>query len=106
MKLLVPAVLNERLRERAGQLERLTAVIGRDVAIWRARLARHRVAVAVLGGGLAGVVFATRWRSMVRLAGVVTSASVRAAALSMVARARVERVVQKEWARARRTGSA
>jgi hypothetical protein len=105
MKLLVPAALHERLRERAGQLDRLTAAIARDVNVWRARLARHRVAIAAVGGGMAGLVFATRWRSMLRLAGVVASASVRAAALSMVARARVERVVQKEWARATRTGS-
>ena len=105
MKLLVPAALNERLRERAGRLEQLTTLIARDVAVWRARMARHRVALGVVGGGVAGIVFATRWRSMLRLAGTVTSATVRAAALSMVARARVERVVQKEWARARRTAS-
>jgi len=105
MKLLVPAALNERLSERASQLERLTTAIVRDVTVWRARLARHRFAIAALGGGVAGIVFATRWRSMLRLAGVVAGASVRAAALSMVARARVERVVQREWARATRTGS-
>jgi len=101
MKLLVPAALNERLRERAGRLEQLSTAIARDVAVWRARLARHRVAISMVGGGLAGMVFAARWRSILRVAG----ATVRAVALSMVARARVERVVQKEWARARRTDS-
>ena len=105
MKLLVPAALNERLRERAGRLEQLSTAIARDVAVWRARLARHRVAISMVGGGLAGMVFAARWRSILRVAGAVTGATVRAVALSMVARARVERVVQKEWARARRTDS-
>jgi len=103
MKLLVPTTLNERLRERAGQLDRLTNALAHDVRIWRARLVQHRVAIAVVGGGIAGAAFATRWRSMLRIATVVVGSAVRATALSMLARARVERAVRKEWTRARRT---
>src|SRR5258706_12050961 len=103
MKLLVPAALNERLQAHAGQLDRLANALAYEVANWRARLARHRVAIAVIGGGIAGVAFARHWRSMSRLASVIIGATVRATALSMVARARVERAVQKEWVRARRT---
>jgi hypothetical protein len=103
MKLLVPAILNERLRERAAQLDRLTSALSSGIAVWRVRVARHRVAVAVVGGGIAGVAFASHWRSLLRIAAVMVGAAIRATALSAVARARVERAVQKEWARARRT---
>ena len=103
MKLRAPAILNERLRERAAQLNRLTLALSSDIAVWRARLERHRVAVAVVGGGIAGVAFASHWRSLLRMATVIVGAAVRATALSAVARARVERAVQKEWARATRT---
>jgi NADH dehydrogenase FAD-containing subunit len=103
MKLATPAALNERLRQRAAQLDRLADALSRDVAVWRARFARHRVAVAIVGGGIAGVAVAARWRSLLRLATVVIGATVRTTALSMLARARVERAVQEELARARRT---
>jgi len=99
----VPAALDERLRVRAARLDRLANALAQGVAVWRARLSRHRVAVAVVGGGIAGVAVATRWRSMLRTATVIAGAAVRAMALSMVARARVERAVHKEWTRATRT---
>ena len=102
MKLATPAALNERLRERAAQLDCLADALSSGVAVWRARFARHRVAVAMVGGGIAGVAAATRGRSLLRLVAVVIGAMVRTTALSMVARARVDRAVQEEWARARR----
>ena len=105
MKLIAPAALNDRLHERAGQLEQLTNALAHGVGIWRARLARHRVAIAAIGGGIAGVAFATRWQSLARLTTTVVGAAVRATALSMLARARVERAVRNESVRASRTNS-
>jgi len=105
MKLIAPAALNDRLRQRSGELEELANALAHGVGIWRARLARHRVAVAAIGGGIAGIAFATRWRSLARLITAVVGASVRATALSMLARARVEHALRKESARATRTVS-
>ena len=103
MKLTTPARLRERLRERSDRLDRLAGILSATVAVWRARLARHRVAVAALGGGIAGIAFAARWRSLVRIGMTLTGAAVRAAALSAIASARVNRAVSAQVARATRT---
>src|SRR5690349_18844624 len=103
MKLVVPAQLTERLSARSEQLDRLARAMAQSVAILRARIQEHRVAISVVGGGIAGMAFATHWRSMARFAVVLAGAATRATALSLVARARVERAVRKEWARASRT---
>ena len=103
MKLIAPARLNERLRERGERVDRLGLTLADTLIIWRMRLARHRVAIAMLGGGIAGAAFALRWRSLLRFTALLAGAVVRATALSAVTRARVNRVVRKEWSRATRT---
>ena len=103
MKLVAPAQLTERLHARGEQLDRLAEAMGQAAAVLRARIKQHRVAIAVAGGGIAGMAFATRWRSLVRLLGVIVGAATRATALSLVARARVARAVRNEWVRASRT---
>ena len=102
MKLILPALLVERLRERGARLERLAHAIADDIAVWRARARRHRLAIAVLGGGIAGAALASRWRSLLRFGAFAVGATVRAAALSAVARARVRRAVAAHLARASR----
>lgn len=103
MKLIVPAPLTEQLRERTERLERLANAIANDVAGWRAYLARHRVAVAVLGGGAIGMTLAMRWRSLLRFGAAAVSTGLRAAVLSAIARARVQRLIADHLARASRT---
>ena len=103
MKLVAPARLRKRLRERDKRLDGLAITLAATVAVWRARLVRHRLAIAVLGGGIAGVTVATRWRSLVHVGAALVAAAVRAAALSTVARARVNRAVAAHLSRASRT---
>lgn len=93
MKLIAPARLAERLQERGERLDRLSRTIADTVTVWRARLYRHRVAIAALGGGIAGMSLAMRGRSLVRAAAQFSAALVRAVALSAIARARVRRAV-------------
>src|SRR4051794_17892486 len=95
MKLIAPATLANQLAERGERLDRLSQVMGETVALWRARAHRHRVAIAVLGGGIAGMSLAMRGRSLVRAAAQLTSALIRALALSAMARARVRYAVSR-----------
>src|SRR5215469_11563314 len=103
MKLLAPAHLHERLRLRGAQLERLAVALANGTAVWRMRLKQHRLALAAVGGGIAGATFAMRWRSLLRLVVLVTGGLVRAAAASAMAHARVERAVREHEFRASRT---
>jgi hypothetical protein len=93
MKLIAPTQLADRLRERGERLDRLSDSIADTVVVWRARMYRHRIAIAVLGGGIAGISLATRGRSLIRAATQLSAALVRAVALSAIARARVRRAV-------------
>jgi len=95
MKLIAPAQLAERLSERGEQLERLSRAIAETVAVWRARAYRHRVALGIVGGGIAGMSFAMRWRSLVRAGAQLSAALVRAVALSAITRARVKQAVSR-----------
>ena len=103
MKLIAPVQLSKRLRERGERVDRLGRTLSGTIAIWHTRLARHRMAIAMLGGGLAGAAFALRWRSLLRVTALLAGAVVRATALSAVTRVRVNRVVRREWSRATRT---
>src|SRR5689334_15346432 len=95
MKLIAPAQLAERLSERGEQLERLSRAIAETVAVWRARAYRHRVALGIVGGGIAGMSFAMRWRSLVRAGAQLSAALVRAVSLSAITRARVKQAVSR-----------
>jgi acetyl-CoA carboxylase beta subunit len=95
MKLIAPAQLTDRLQRRGEQLDRLAQTMADTVAVWRARMYRHRIAIAVLGGGIAGASLAVRGRSLVRAATQLIAALIRAAALSVVARARVRNAVSR-----------
>src|SRR5256885_11830007 len=100
MKLVVPAQLTERMRARGERLDSLAAAMAQSVAVWRRRIKEHRVAVAMVGGGIAGMAFAARWRSLVRFAAVLAGAAARATVVSLAARARLKKAVRKERARA------
>ena len=100
---LIAAQLNKRLRERNARVDRLGLTLADTIALWRMRLARHRVAIAMLGGGVAGAAFAMRWRSLLRFTAMLAGAVVRTTALSAVTRIHVNRVIRKEGARATRT---
>jgi hypothetical protein len=93
MKLIAPARLADRLSERGEQLDRLSWAIAGNVAVWRARAHRHRIAIAVIGGGIAGMSLAMRGRSLIRAGAHLTSALIRAVALSAITRARVRHAV-------------
>lgn len=95
MKLIAPARLADRLAERSEQLDRLSRAMADTVAVWRARAYRHRVAIGIVGGGIAGMSFAMRWRSLVRAGAQLSAALVRAVALSAIARARVNHAVTR-----------
>jgi hypothetical protein len=102
MKLIIPTALTERLRDRGSRLERLARSLAGDVARLRERLARHRIAVALLGGTLVGLTL-KYWRSLLRFSTFAIGAGVRAMVLSAVARARVRRAVADHLANASRT---
>jgi len=93
MKLIAPAQLADRLAERGEQLDRLSRAIAETVGVWRARAYRHRVAIGIVGGGIAGMSFAMRWRSLVRAGALLSAALVRAVAMSAISRARVKHAV-------------
>ena len=95
MKPIAPAQLADRLSERGEQLDRLSRTIADTVAVWRARAYRHRVAIGIVGGGIAGMSFAMRWRSLVRAGALLSAALVRAVALSAISRARVNQAVSR-----------
>jgi len=89
MKLITPAQLTDRLQQRCEQLDRLSLTIAETVAVWRARAYRHRVAIAVVGGGIAGMSLAIRGGSLLRGAVRLSGALMRAAAMSAFTNARV-----------------
>ena len=89
MKLVRPAHLTERLQQRGEQLDRLSLTIAETVTVWRARAYRHRVALAVVGGGIAGMSLAMRGGSLLRSAVRLSGAIMRAAAMSAFTNARI-----------------
>ena len=89
MKLITPAQLTERLQQRGEQLDRLSLTIAETVAVWRARAYRHRVAIAAVGGGIAGMSLAMRGGSLLRGAVRLSGAIMRAAAMSAFTNARI-----------------
>jgi len=89
MKLVRPAHLTERLQQRGEQLDRLSLTIAETVTVWRARAYRHRVALAVVGGGIAGMSLAMRGGSLLRSAVWLSGAIMRAAAMSAFTNARI-----------------
>ena len=95
MKLITPAQLTERLQQRGEQLDRLSQTIAENIAVWRARAYRHRVAIAVVGGGIAGMSLAMRGGSLVRTAIQLCGAIVRAAAMSALTHARVRHAMSR-----------
>jgi hypothetical protein len=95
MKLIAPAQLADRLHDRGEQLDRLSRTIAETVAVWRARAYRHRIAIAVVGGGIAGMSLAIRGGSLVRGAVQLSGAIVRAAAMSAFTHARVRHAMAR-----------
>jgi len=79
------------LRVGSERLDGLALAIADAAAGLRQRVARHRVAISFVGGGIAGAVFATRWRALWRFTAAVTGLIVRAAALSAISRAAANR---------------
>ena len=67
------------------------------------KIAASFVAIAMLGGGVAGAAFAMRWRSLLHFTVMLAGAVVRATALSAVTRIHVNRVIRREGPRATRT---
>ena len=89
MKLTTPAQLTERLQQRGDQLDRLSRTIAETVAVWRGRAYRHRVAIAAVSGGIAGMSLAMGGGSLLRSAVRLSGAIMRAAAMSAFTNARV-----------------
>jgi hypothetical protein len=95
MKLIAPAALANQLAERGERLDRLAQAMAETVAVWRARAYQHRVALALVGGGIAGMSFAMRWRSLLSAGTRLSAALVRAVLLSAISRARLQHAVSR-----------
>ena len=95
--------LRERLRAHDERVREAAAALSAAVAVWRVRIVGHRVAIALLGGGVAGAALALRWRLAVRVAPALVGTVLRAVTLAAVERACVNRAVAAGLARAGRT---
>ena len=95
MKLIAPAHLADRLDDRGAQLDRLSRTIAETVAVWRARTYRHRVAIAVVAGGIAGMSLAMRGGTLFRAAMQLSGAIVRAGAMSAFTHARMRQALAR-----------
>jgi hypothetical protein len=82
---------NRRAREIQAQLDAAARNLACSVTWWRGCVARHRVAFAVLGGGLGGIAVAILpWRSLARCAALAVKITERAAAWFVLVLARIE----------------
>jgi hypothetical protein len=76
---------NRRLREAQAQVDAAACKLARSASWLRGCVARHRVAFALLGGGLGGIAVAKLpWRSLARGAALAMKITERAAAWSML----------------------
>jgi hypothetical protein len=94
MRLSAPVHHTERLQRCSERLDQATQRLAKQLAFWEIQLAKHRVPVALLGGGVLGVAAALRWQALARIASKIATSAVRAAMLALVLRVQVTRATQ------------
>ena len=91
MRLITPAHLSERLRVDSARLDALATATADVVSALRLRIERHRVAIALAGGAVAGAMLATRRRALWRFAADTIGMIARVATVSAVNRVMAQR---------------